>query len=348
MLNTAVGTFVASYAFSHPPRFKTLFNAFGMFDGLCVRCGEKIEGGRVFAIRPTICCARCCWQFPSHCGIYRGVSTHAARYKYGCSKGDLRFLNSTTLVNTDAGNVVVFLYLEAEVDFLGKLRDKYPMKLSEDMILTDIAARQEKRRTEVKNMLPRPWPERQTVYEKWILRDYVENPRKLGETIDDVLQRYAFIGRAEHIVQECKVDFQTAARFCTDHEGGPAEFDALRVKCRTVFELVGHRILRHLTHEERERLADTPLAFALVKFRSRTAKPETRGAPEKTFYDNFLPSRKVVATVPAAADADLNVDASSSEEDTDEDFFDFFSSDFENTTVWWEDSNDEFSLFSEY
>ena len=320
-----------------------------MFDGLCVRCGEEIAGGFVFAIRPTICCARCCWQFPSRCGIYRGVSAHAARYKYGCSKGDLSFLNSTTLVNTDAGNVNVFLYLEAEVDFLGKLRDKYPMKLSEAMILEDIAARQEARRTEVRNMLPRPWPERQTVYEEWILRDYVENPRKLSETIDNVLHRYAFIERAERIVQECDVDFQTAVEFCAVDGGGPMAFDALRVKCRTVFELLGHRILRYLTHEERERLVDTPLEFALVKFRSTSAKPKTNGAAEKDFYDTFSPSSEAVTTLPATADADFNDDMTSSEEDTDGgDFYDTFSYAFGNMTVWDDDFDEEFSYYIRY
>lgn len=98
-----------------------------------MRCWRELEDS-VFGICPTICCAKCCSQFRSRRGLYRGVTATTAKKKHGCSKGDLRFLNYTTALDWANRGELVYLYLEAEVDFLATLRDTYPTMCAKESV----------------------------------------------------------------------------------------------------------------------------------------------------------------------------------------------------------------------
>ena len=53
---------------------------------------------------------------------------------------------------------------------------------------------------------------------------------------------------------------EAAFDFCMSYpDGGPAEFSTAKEKCKTVFRLVGSRIMRLLSRQDRRGLKNTPL-----------------------------------------------------------------------------------------
>ena len=58
--------------------------------------------------------------------------------------------------------------------------------------------------------------------------------------------------------------------FCTLYPAaGPAEFATAKMNCKMVFRLLGDRIMRHLSYDDRLRLKKTPLQDAALAFENR-------------------------------------------------------------------------------
>ena len=227
----------------------------------CVTCNRPVIGSHC-GVPLSICCLQCCEQAQEESHPLPFLLPQEIVLKLtDFTESDLMLLCCTTRPrHSGRSRRFAQFYLVAELQCLGEALKRREKAKKEKALRALLIQRRHDLLTQLDVMAAELVDRSNRVVWTVLLGDYLtcETPKI---KLEDVFKRVAVLDRVEEILETCPGAHPEAAfDFCVMHSrSGPAEFQELKQKIRTVFRIEGRRILQHLCPMEMDLLKGTPL-----------------------------------------------------------------------------------------